>query len=182
MAAGHIIRCTNCNRIGHTAGKCVSKVRFSPAVARAERSVMNVISCYNCGRLGHVARECRQRPSNELCEPRSRTDFGRQGTSLGIREPAVPRGLDYAGQESRANFRYQETSVDIREPAVPRGLDYAGQESRANFRRQETSVDSREPSSAARNASSVQKRNWTHSGNGSSGPACNPSTPRTRRY
>ena len=22
MAAGHIIRCTNCNRIGHTAGKC----------------------------------------------------------------------------------------------------------------------------------------------------------------
>ena len=150
MAEGHI-RCTNCNRIGHTAGKC--KVRFSPAVARAERSVMNVISCYNCGRLGHVAREYRQRPSNELCEPRSRTDFGRQGTSLVIRGPAVPRGLDYVGQESRANFR-----------------------------RQETSVDNREPSSTARNARSVQKRNWTHSGNGSSRPACNPSTPRTRRY
>ena len=148
MAAGHIIRCINCNRIGHTAGKCVSKIRFSPAIERAERSVMNVISCYNCGRFGHVARECRQRPSNELCEPTSRTDLGRQGTSL-----------------------------DIREPAVPRGLDYAGQESRANFRRQEKSVDSREPSSAAKNASSVQKRNWTHSGNGSSGPACNPSTP-----
>ena len=96
-AAGHIIRCTISNRIGHTAGKCVSKVRISPANARAERSVMSLIS-YNCGRTGHIAKECRQRPSNELRGPRghtnyavqgSRANFGRQGTSLDSREPGI---------------------------------------------------------------------------------------------
>jgi hypothetical protein len=56
MAAGNANRCTNCNRLGHTAGKCVSKVRLSPAAARAEKSIMSVISCYNCGRLGHLLR------------------------------------------------------------------------------------------------------------------------------
>jgi len=28
MAAGNIIRCTNCSRFDHTAGKCVSKDRL----------------------------------------------------------------------------------------------------------------------------------------------------------
>ena len=118
MAAGHIIKCTISNRIGQTAGKCVNKVRFSPALARADRSVMSLISCYSCGRTGHVSNKCRQRPSNELRGPRGHTD-------------------------------------------------YAGQGSRANFGRQGTSLDSREPGSATSNASSVQMRNWTSSGNGS---------------
>ena len=39
MTAGHIIRCTICNRIGHTAGKCVSKVRF-PLLPREQREVL----------------------------------------------------------------------------------------------------------------------------------------------
>ena len=35
MAAGNTVRCTICNRLGHTAGKCVSKDRLPPATARA---------------------------------------------------------------------------------------------------------------------------------------------------
>jgi len=96
MAAGNIIRCTNCNRLGHTAGKCVSKVRFPPAFARAERIVMSIISCYNCGRSGHIAKECRQRLNNELRGPRGHADF--------------------ADQRSHANFGRQETLLDNREP------------------------------------------------------------------
>ena len=88
MAAGNIIRCTNCNRLGHTAGKCVSKVRFPPAFARAERIVMSIISCYNCGRSGHIAMECRQTSSNELREHRIRADYGRQETSFDSLEPS----------------------------------------------------------------------------------------------
>ena len=65
----------------------------------------------------------------------------------------------------------------------PRGhTDYAGQGSCANFGRQGTLLDSREPGSITSNASSVQKRNWISSGNGSSGLARNPSIPRTRRH
>jgi len=68
MAAGNIIRCTNCNRVGHTAAKCVSRDRLPPAYARA---VMNVISCYNCGRDGNLAHKCLQRLNNELRGHRS---------------------------------------------------------------------------------------------------------------
>ena len=82
MAAGHTIRCTNCNRLGHTTGKYVSKVRPPPAVARAERSVMSVISCFNCGRSGHIAKECRQRSFNELRGPSVHAEFGRHETTM----------------------------------------------------------------------------------------------------
>ena len=87
-AAGHIIRGTICNRLGHTAGKCAPKARFPPADARAEKRVMNVISCYNCGRSGHIAMECRQTSSNELREHRIRADYGRQETSFDSLEPS----------------------------------------------------------------------------------------------
>ena len=86
MAAGNANRCTNCNRLGHTAGKCVSKDRLPSAAVRAEKSFMSVISCYNCGRLGHVAKECRQRPNNSLRGRRSHADFGRHETSLLVKQ------------------------------------------------------------------------------------------------
>jgi hypothetical protein len=44
-AGGNTLRCTICNRLGHIASKCASKVRFPPANARAV-----VVSCYKCGR------------------------------------------------------------------------------------------------------------------------------------
>jgi hypothetical protein len=72
MAAGNTIRCTNCNRLGHKASKCVSNNSLSPATARA---VMGVISCYNCGRVWLVDKECRQRSNNELCGPRCHAEF-----------------------------------------------------------------------------------------------------------
>ena len=72
MAAGNTIRCTNSNRLGHTASKCVSNDSLSPATARA---VMDVISCYNCGRVWHLAKECRQRSNNELCGPKGHAEF-----------------------------------------------------------------------------------------------------------
>jgi len=46
-AAENIFRCTICNRVGHTAGKCASKTGPPPAIARADKRVMGVISCYN---------------------------------------------------------------------------------------------------------------------------------------
>ena len=82
MAAGNIIRCTNCSRLGHTAGKCVSKVRLPPAIARAEKSVMSVIS-YNCGRVGHIAKECRQRSSNESRGPRGHAEVRSSRNGVG---------------------------------------------------------------------------------------------------
>ena len=101
MAAGNIIKCTNCNRLDHTAGKCVSKVRFPPAAARAERKIMSVMSCYNCGRLGHIAKDCRQRSNNELRGPRSNADLGRYETSLLIVSRQCHEGWIMRTKESR---------------------------------------------------------------------------------
>ena len=77
MAAGKTVKCTNCNRLGHTASEFVSKDRLLPAASRA---VISVISCYNCGRVQRLAKICQQKSNNELCGPRSHAEFGRQGT------------------------------------------------------------------------------------------------------
>jgi hypothetical protein len=111
MAAGNTVKCTNCNRLGHTAGKCVSKDRLPPATVRGVMSVMS----YNCGRVGNLAKNCRQRSNKELCGPRSHAEFGRQGTTLGTREPGVPRKLNYADQGGHAEFGRQGTTLDRRE-------------------------------------------------------------------
>jgi hypothetical protein len=110
-AAVHTERCTNYNRLGHTASKCVSKDRFPHAKARA---VVSVMSFYKCGQVGPFARDCRQRSNNELCGPRDHAELGRQGTTLNTREPEVPRRLHYAAQRGYAELGRQGTTLDTR--------------------------------------------------------------------
>ena len=74
----------------------------------------------------------------------------------------------------------QRPSNELRGPRDH--TDYADLGIRANFGRQGTSLDSREPGSDTSNASSVQKMNWTSSGNGSPASTRNQSIPRTRRH
>jgi len=82
-AGGNTVRCTNYNRLGHMASRCVAKDRLPPANARA---VMSLMSCFNCGRAGHLARDCRQRSNRESCGPSGRAEECRQGTTLDTRE------------------------------------------------------------------------------------------------
>jgi hypothetical protein len=52
-AGGKTVRCTICNRLGHTASKYASKDSLPAANARA---FMSIMSCFKCGRRGHFAR------------------------------------------------------------------------------------------------------------------------------
>ena len=112
-AVGNTIRCTNCNRLGHTASKCMSRDRLPPANARA---VMNFVSCFKCGRAGHLARDCRQRSNRESCGPRGRAEECRQGAALDTREArgstevacgVQRRNWTHSGNEGQGPMRNQ---------------------------------------------------------------------------
>jgi hypothetical protein len=79
-AAGNTVRCTNCNRLGHLASKCVRN-GFPLPNARA----VNFVSCFKCGRVGHLARNCRRESNNEFCGPTGHAVVSRQGTTLDTR-------------------------------------------------------------------------------------------------
>jgi hypothetical protein len=83
-AEGYTVRCTNCNSLGHTARKFVSKDRLTLAYARA---VSIFMSCYKCRGAVHLARDCRQRSNKELSVRRGQAELCRQGTTLDTREP-----------------------------------------------------------------------------------------------
>jgi hypothetical protein len=52
-AGGNTVRCTNCNRMGYMASKCMSKDRLPPVNSWG---VLSFISCFKCRRVGHLAR------------------------------------------------------------------------------------------------------------------------------
>ena len=68
-AAGPLLRCHSCGKLGHTDNKFRNSEKFPHTRAREVNEfteviefthVTEVMSCFNCGRDGHVAKNCRQ--------------------------------------------------------------------------------------------------------------------------
>lgn len=98
-ANGPPLRCSNCNKLGHAASKCMELTKFPP------RKVRSVLSCFNCGREGHVAKFCRRRPLRNAGVGRDADDFSRAQASVG-------RGTDDIGTAVRASRNNAGVSRD----------------------------------------------------------------------
>ena len=123
-AGGNTVRCTLCNRLGHFAGRCVTRDRLPPANARA---VMSFMSCFKCGQAGNLDRDYRQGSNRESCRRRGRAEC-RQGMTLGAREQ---------GSYTEAACGIQGKSW-TREGKSRRGP--IGKHSRSQTRRQEVAI------------------------------------------
>ena len=58
-------RCSNCNKLGHVAGRCYWKDRKDTkvnqlSVENESREENSDITCYNCQGKGHIAKHCRK--------------------------------------------------------------------------------------------------------------------------
>jgi hypothetical protein len=53
-ANGPALKCVKCNKLGHTANRCVNQDMFPLPTARS------IMSCCNCGKEGHIAKDCRR--------------------------------------------------------------------------------------------------------------------------
>jgi len=77
-AAGPLLRCHRCGKLGHMANKCRSNEKFPHTRAREVNEftqVAEAMSCFNCGRDGHVAKNCRQGSVCRKCGMRGHTEI-----------------------------------------------------------------------------------------------------------
>jgi hypothetical protein len=91
-AAGLLLRCHKCSKLGHTANTCRSSEKFYQTRTREVNEftevddftelteVIQVMSCFKCGRESHVAKNCRQGSVCKNCRQGSVCKNCRQGS------------------------------------------------------------------------------------------------------
>lgn len=85
-ANGPPLRCNKCNKLGHTANRCMSSYRFPNADVKA------VSSCFSCGSGSHIAKDC---PQGRVCRK-----CGRKGHTANVCR-AQSKGWIGAGNDWR---------------------------------------------------------------------------------